>query len=149
MIALAVMSACTQNNISHSETVKSAERPRILILDDEPAIQFAYRRIIESEGMQVDSSSTLSDAINRITERPYLAVIADVRLSGSDNQDGLEFLRYVRSSHPTTRMILATGYGNHDIRNKAHALGADHYFVKPVPPDSIISALKGFTSAPA
>ena len=115
-----------------------------MILDDEPAILFAYRKIIENEGMRVDSSASLAEALNYIKAHRYLAVIADVRLSGSENQDGLEFLRILRQSHPATKMILATGYGSIEVKNRARALGAAHYFIKPVEPSSIIDALKDF-----
>jgi DNA-binding NtrC family response regulator len=132
-----------------SETpLKTSVTQRVLILDDEPAILFAYRKMIENEGMAVDISANLADAVSLISSRTYLAVVVDVRLTGTDNEDGLEFLRILRNVHPATKMILATGFGNNEIRENARRLGAEHYFEKPVQPSAIINALKSFTVKP-
>jgi len=131
--------------MSHTETGKPDNRPRILIVDDEPAILFAYQRLIEKEGMCVDISTCLDGAIRHITARHYLAVVADVRLAGSDNEDGLEFFRILRTESPTTKMILATGYGSSEIEKAARALGVSYYFEKPVQPSVIMGALRSFS----
>lgn len=132
----------------HTITAKSFVEPsgahRVLILDDEPAILFAYRKIIENEGMYADISSTLTEAISLLKSNRYIAAIADVRLSGSENEDGIEFLKIVRESHPETKVILASGYEDITNRNSALCLGAEHYFIKPVQPSTIINALKAF-----
>ena len=129
---------------SHHITVQSPGTHRILVVDDEPAILFAYRRLIEKEGMCVDISTCLEEALALVKEYLYLAVIADMRLAGSDNTDGFEFLRTMHTSHPDTKMILATGGGSSEIKNTAYALGAHQYFEKPVQPAEIIAALKHF-----
>jgi DNA-binding NtrC family response regulator len=143
------MAPIIQQPIYHKTTDEPTMVHRVLVLDDEPAILFAYRKIIENEGLHVDVSTCLSDAVNFIQTHRYLAVVADVRLSGSENQDGLDFLRILRTSHPATKMILATGHGTSEIRNTARSLGVEHVFVKPVQPASIIDALKGFLYMPA
>jgi DNA-binding NtrC family response regulator len=129
---------------SNPETGKSTDTHRILILDDEPAILFAYRKLIEKEGMGVDISTCLDGAIKHVRQRHYLAVVVDVRLAGTENEDGLEFLRILRGLHPTTKMIIATGYGSSEIEKTARALGVSHYFEKPVQPSLIMGALRNF-----
>lgn len=124
-----------------------AVQHRILIVDDEPAILFAYRKLIEREGMGVDICECLADAIMHVKARHYLAVIADMRLAGTDNMDGLEVLRFVRKERPDTKVILATGYGNSNIEQAALALGASHYFEKPVLPTVILEVLTKLSSA--
>jgi DNA-binding NtrC family response regulator len=127
-----------------TEPGKSSDRHRILILDDEPAILFAYRKLIEKEGMSVDLCTSLDGAIKQINKHQYLAVVADVRLAGSANEDGLVFLRVLRVEHPATKMILATGYGSSELEKSARALGVSHYFEKPVQPSEIMGALRSF-----
>jgi len=122
----------------------SAEADRILVVDDEPAILFAYRKLIEKDGMTVDISATLEDAIRNIRAHRYLAVIADMRLAGTDNGDGLEILRVIRKERPGTKTILATGYGDSEIEKMARALGVSYYFKKPVAPSDILEALREF-----
>ena len=120
---------------------KSATPQRVLIVDDEPAILFAYRKLIERESIVVDISRSLDEAMEMISKHQYFAIIADMRLAGTDNVDGLELLQVIRKERPGTRVILATGYGNSEIEQKALALGASHYFEKPVTPSAILAAL--------
>ena len=127
---------------SSDEGSTRAKGTRILIVDDEPAVLFAYRRLLEREGLEVDACERLADALQLLQARRYLAVIADMRLAGSDNADGLEILKRVRCEWPATRVILATGYGSSAVATTARELGASHYFVKPVPPSVILEALR-------
>lgn len=131
----------------HQPTGDSSETVRILVVDDEPAVLFAYRKMIEKDGMTVDVSANLEDALRHIKARRYLAVIADMRLAGSDNRDGLDILRFIRKEHPDIKTILATGYGDSEIEKLARALGVSYYFKKPVSPADILNALQEFHSA--
>lgn len=133
-----------QPSNSHLPTGISFDAHRILVVDDEPAVLFAYRKLIEKDGMAVDISTSLEDAIRFIRARSYLAVIADMRLAGTDNEDGLEILRIIRKEHPDTKTILATGYGDSEIEKIAWALGVSYYFKKPVQPSDILEALREF-----
>jgi DNA-binding NtrC family response regulator len=125
-------------------TGNSSEALRILVVDDEPAILFAYRKLIEMDGMAVDTSANLEDAIRHVRACSYLAVIADMRLTGSDNRDGLEILRLNWKERPGTHTILATGYGDSEIENMARNLGVSYYFKKPVSPSDRLNTLRGF-----
>lgn len=143
------MSSNAPPTLPHQLSGNSSDRQRILLVDDEPAILFAYRRLIEKEGMCVDISTCLDGAVSHITQRYYLGVVADVRLAGINNEDGLEILRILRRVHPTTRTIIATGNGSSEIEKTARALGAAHYFEKPVPPAVIMAALRSFNNPSA
>ena len=125
-------------------TLDSSEPLRVLVVDDEPAILFAYRKLIEKDGMTVDTSTNLEEAIRHVRARHYLAVIADMRLTGTDNKDGLEILRFIQKERPETKTILATGYGDSEIEKMARVLGVSYYFKKPVQPADILSALREF-----
>jgi len=138
------MTSTLPNLNPHLLTVNLPDAHRILVVDDEPAVLFAYRKLIEKDGMTVDLSTDLEDAIRNIRSHKYLAVIADLRLAGTDNVDGLEILQVIQVERPGTKTILATGYGDCDIVKKAQALGVSYYFKKPVLPSDILGALRQF-----
>ena len=142
------MSPTSRQLKTHLITVQSSDAHRVLIVDDEPAILFAYRKLLEKEGMCVDISTCLEGAIQHISKLNYLAVIVDMRLTGSDNEDGLEFLRILHVERPATKMIIATGFGSSEIENAARALGVSFYFEKPVQPAAIMEALTSFIQTP-
>jgi len=144
LMLLSVMNSSIPPSNQHNITKETSKKLRILVVDDEPAVLFAYRKLIERDGLAVDISMTLEEAITQIRKQHYLAVIADLRLAGTDNGDGLEILRIIQSEYPETKTILATGYGDSDVESAARVLGATHYFKKPVPPATILGALRSF-----
>ena len=127
--------------ICSTEAGKPSPTGRILIVDDEVATLFAYRKLFEREGLGVDVCESLNEAIELIGSFPYNAIIADLRLEGTDNADGLEILRIVRERGMDTKVIIITGYGNREIEQTALAMGAAYYFEKPVLPSAILKVL--------
>lgn len=146
---LSIMTSILPPSNPHRTTGNSPDALRILVVDDEPAVLFAYRKLIEKDGMTVDTSSNLEEAIRHIRARHYLAVIADMRLAGTDNTDGLEILRFIQKERPDTKTILATGYGDSEIEKLARSLGVSYYFKKPVQPSDILGALREFHAGDA
>lgn len=115
---------------------------RILIVDDEDAILFSYRKLLQGAVVKVDDCVNVEEAIALINENSYNAIITDLRLSHSEGNEGLEILQYAKAHRPETPVILLTGYGSNDVKDKALALGACGYFNKPVQIATIITLLK-------
>ena len=125
-----------------SEVVKTVPAVRrVLVVDDELAIQFAYRKLLEHDDIIVDSSGSLVEAMDMICCRNYCAVIADMRLAGTANTDGLNILRAINEMQTGTRVILVTGCGSKELKQKAFEMGAAHYFEKPIMAMDILAAL--------
>lgn len=125
-----------------SGDITGPELHRVLIVDDEPAICFAYRKLLESERFGFDICESIEAATALLKMNDYFAVISDVRFAGSDNEDGVYFLSIVRKEQPQAKTILVTGYGNDDLKKTAFELGTSHYFEKPVKPSLILSLLR-------
>jgi DNA-binding NtrC family response regulator len=119
-----------------------SKNKRILIIDDEQALLIALKKLLQDKRVQVDTAETMNEALSHINETSYEVIIADIRLSGILNQEGLEILRYVKEHKPGTRVMLMTGYGSQDIMEHAFDLGADYYFEKPVSIRVLKDALK-------
>lgn len=117
---------------------------RVLIVDDEPAILFAYKKLIHAEGYTVDCAEELSEALLLISAFSYFAVITDIRLSGSDNTGGIDLLQALYSQQPEAKVIVVTGYGDSEMKRTLEQLGTTHYFEKPVKPSLIIELLRTF-----
>ena len=135
------MTTETVHSILAAETEKPSPIERILIVDDEVATLFAYKKLIEREGIGVDVCESLDEAIEQIKSRRYSAIIADLRMSGTDNADGLEVLRAAREEQVDAKVIIVTGYGNKETKQTALAMGAAYYFEKPVFPSVILNVL--------
>lgn len=106
---------------------------KILIADDEPAILFAFQKLLQEPGVGVVTAQTLEEAEALLKDHQFDAVITDLRLSGEKPQGGFDVLRSVKANHPETKVILITAYDNSEVIKKAYELGASYYLEKPVP----------------
>jgi DNA-binding response OmpR family regulator len=136
------MTACAPQPTPSGNALTSTVTRRILIVDDEPAILFAYRKLLERENIVVDTCESLAEALEMISLRLYSAVVADMRLAGTFNTDGLQALRLIQEKQSGARVILVTGCSNKEIEQRALEMGAAYYFEKPVMPSKILAALK-------
>lgn len=115
---------------------------RVLVVDDEPAILFAYQKLIRANGFCVDTCSDLDDALALIETKHYSAVITDIRLSGTENIGGVLLVQAARKLQPDAKLIVVTGFGNSSVELALRELGVCHYFEKPVMPSLIMELLK-------
>jgi len=115
---------------------------RVLIVDDEVSILIAFKRLLGSEKIKVDTAETMGEAEDLLKGNHYDAVIVDLRLTGVTGEEGLEIIKYAKEYCPQTHVILVTGYGSPQVMQKAQTLGAAFYFEKPVSGDTLKNALK-------
>ncbi|HEY8303441.1 MAG TPA: response regulator transcription factor [Solirubrobacteraceae bacterium] len=105
-----------------------AEQARILVVDDEPAVQHALSRALTLERYDVALCRDGGDALARMTEDSYDAVILDVSMPVLD---GLEVCRRVRRKGDRTPVLMLTARDHVDDRVAGLDAGADDYLVKP------------------
>jgi len=117
-------------------------RQRVLMVDDEKAILMAFRELLGTPGVEVDTAETAEEAERLITSNDYQAVIVDVRLKGQRGDGGLAVLEHLRDTRPSAGTILVTGYGSPESMERAYNLGASFYFEKPVSVDALKDALR-------
>ncbi|NVN92316.1 MAG: response regulator [Desulfuromonadales bacterium] len=136
------MNANIPNTRAANHEQSASERQRILIVDDEPAILFAYQKLFEREGYLVDVCETPDQSMEMIKNRSYFAVISDMRFGGTDNEEGFKILRSIREKKQKTIVILISGTGESTGVQAWQNLGVSHYFAKPVQPELLLCALK-------
>jgi two-component system, OmpR family, response regulator MprA len=105
-----------------------ADPARILVVDDEPAVQHALSRALTLERYEVALSGNGGDALERMTDGAYDAVILDVSMPVLD---GLEVCRRVREAGDRTPVLMLTAREQIDDRVAGLDAGADDYLVKP------------------
>jgi DNA-binding response OmpR family regulator len=108
-------------------------KPRILVVDDEEPILLALREYFVPLKYEVDCARELEEAEALLSHIRYDLLIADLRLTGSHGNEGLELIRFVRERSPWTRIIVLTGYGSAEIESEAVGRGVDAFLQKPMP----------------
>lgn len=106
---------------------------RILLVDDVPSILFAMKMYLMAEGYEVNCAQDLEEAKSLAAKNDYSAVISDLRLTGTDNMEGLDLIDFVRGQRLPTKVIILTAYGFPEIEREAIERGADAFLRKPKP----------------
>jgi two-component system, OmpR family, response regulator MprA len=105
-----------------------AEQARILVVDDEPAVQNALSRALTLEHYEVARAGDGLEALERLGSAPYEAIILDIAMP---RMDGLEVCRRLRAGGDSTPVLMLTARGEVDDRVAGLDAGADDYLVKP------------------
>ncbi|WP_164844353.1 EAL domain-containing protein [Azoarcus sp. DN11] len=112
----------------------------LLLVDDEPSIQSAVRRILRREGYTLLFAGSAAEALDLLARHAVGVVISDFRMPG---MDGVQFLDKVRALYPqTTRMILS-GYADIAMITSAINRGAIFRFLhKPWDDRELLEAVR-------
>jgi two-component system response regulator MprA len=105
-----------------------SDRPRILVVDDEPAVQQALSRAFTLERYAVELASDGLAALDALAEERFDAVVLDVTMPGVS---GLEVCRRLRASGDRSPVLMLTARDAIDDRVAGLDAGADDYLVKP------------------
>lgn len=103
--------------------------PTVLLVDDEPSVLSALRRLFRSQGYRIEQAVSGAEALLVLAMQPVDLVISDMRMP---EMDGAALLAQVRQSHPSVARILLTGYADISATIAAINQGAIHrYIAKP------------------
>ncbi len=101
--------------------------PRILVVEDEPAIAESVSYALQTEGMSVEVAYTAPDALASVRRRPPSLVLLDVMLPGGS---GLDVCREIRAFSDVPIIVLSARDSEAD-KVAGLELGADDYVTKP------------------
>ena len=119
--------------------MKTAEQPRILIIDDQESIRKSLKLALEREGYLVETAENGREAIRKSKGRLYNLALVDLRLP---DMDGIELLTRMRETVPKMVKIIITGYPSQENAIEAVNRGADGYIVKPYTMEDLLRKIK-------
>ena len=101
---------------------------RILVVDDEPMMADSLKQHLAEEGYTVDTAATGAEAIELFDRGGHHLAICDLQLP---DMDGLSVMRHMKDTHPSTEIIVVTGYGTVARAVEATKAGAFYFVEKP------------------
>src|SRR4051812_32741521 len=104
-----------------------SDRPRVLVVDDEPQIVRALRVILRDAGFEVLQAASVEEALDVAAVRPPEAAILDLMLPDGD---GIDITRALRQWSEMPILVLSA-VGEEDEKVRALEAGADDYVTKP------------------
>ena len=112
-----------------------ADRPTVLIVDDDRLIRELLRDVFAASGYCCHLASNGVEAIEAFEAHHPALTVTDVKMPVLD---GLQFLRYALTVDPDAAVLVLTGMG--DVRTAVESLngGAYDFILKPVDPDELL-----------
>jgi DNA-binding NtrC family response regulator len=100
----------------------------VLLVDDEEDFTATLAERLETRGLQVDVSANGPEAIDRVHDKTYDALILDLAMPG---MDGLETMKRLLKENPDLQVILLTGRATVQKGVEAMSSGAMQFLEKP------------------
>ena len=120
-------------------SIRTMDRMRILVVDDEPAVRESLRRALQLEGYDVDLAADGEGALSRLHANSVDAVVLDVSMP---KLDGLETCRRLRSEGNRIPVLMLTARDEVSDRVAGLDAGADDYVVKPFALEELLARLR-------
>ncbi|MGH8631801.1 MAG: response regulator transcription factor [Burkholderiales bacterium] len=112
---------------------------RVLVVEDEPALQKQLRNELESQAYTVDATGDGKEALYLASEYPYDAAIVDLGLPGISGLDVIDRLRKKGSRLP---VLVLTARASWQDKVAGLETGADDYLTKPFQTEELRARLK-------
>jgi DNA-binding response OmpR family regulator len=112
---------------------------RILVVEDDHAVQKALRRLFEAEGYGVQVASDGNTAVDMFRSSAPSAVVLDLRLPGLP---GREVCREFKQHSPAVPIIVLSATSDVSDKVLLLELGADDYVTKPFSPRELLARVR-------
>src|ERR1017187_2631281 len=127
----------TAKSVNPSGTTKRAGR--ILVVEDDPAVQKALRRLFETEGYAVETQSDGRSALDSFQSCPPAAIVLDLRLP---KVTGRDVCKEIKAISPTLPIVVLSAASDVSDKVLLFELGADDYVTKPFSPRELLSRVR-------
>ncbi|RMD85769.1 MAG: sigma-54-dependent Fis family transcriptional regulator [Calditrichaeota bacterium] len=115
-------------------------KAKILIVDDEKDLRWAFTQILESNDFRVFEAANGEEALKVLKKVTPDVILLDQMMPGK--WDGFAILQHVKNNHPEIQIIMLTAFGEIKLAVKAVKMGAFDYLTKPVDEDVLILTIE-------
>ena len=113
-------------------------RPKVLVVDDEPHIRRLLRTTLERSNYEVIEAAGAREALDRLTNSQPDIVLLDL---GLPDRDGLELVPLIRKQSKVTLLVISARDAT-DQKVAALDLGADDYVTKPFDTEELLARIR-------
>ena len=115
---------------------------KILIVDDERAIRYSLKEILEMEGYQVEAAENGLEGLQKAEKEKYDAIFCDIKMP---EMDGIEMLSKVMEEGIETPVVMVSGHADISTAVECIKKGAFDFIEKPLDLNRILITLKNAT----
>ena len=123
--------------VGPADRARLADRPRVLVVDDEASIRELLSKTLALAEYDVDTAPDGRAAIERLRLGHYDLLIADLKMPGLD---GLSLIREAKRLKADLPVIIITGFSTESSAIEAVNLGVAGYLTKPFRVPQVLAA---------
>lgn len=113
---------------------------KIQLLDDEPNILTALKRLLRPHGWEVHTYNNVEDALGGLLEHDYAVIISDYQMPTAD---GVTYLQFAKQRQPDALRLVLSAYGDRNSMIKAiNQAEVYRYLSKPWDDYEVVAAIK-------
>jgi CheY-like chemotaxis protein len=117
---------------------KSAEKSRVLVVDDERNVLLTYKMLLEQQGYEATASLTAKEAIGLIEKQEFDLLLCDLSLE--EKRTGFEVIQAARARRRTVPAVLLTGYASPEAADYARENDVSVLY-KPIEIDDFLKTI--------
>ncbi len=103
----------------------------ILIVDDNPDIRNILNELISDLGYKTRLAANYQQALTEIDKKLPDVALLDVKLSNTENNEGLKLLEHIKTKNKDIPVIIVSGHANIEMAVDSLRLGAFEFIQKP------------------
>ena len=103
----------------------------ILIVDDNPDIRNILDELISDLGYRTRVAANYNQALSEIDKKLPNVAVLDVKLSNTENNEGLKLLDHIKNKDKDIPVIIISGHANIEMAVDSLRLGAFEFIQKP------------------
>ena len=130
-----IMAHISDPMVSPPHGDESGATSRILVIDSEEKVLDMCKRILESEGFEVEAAETSREGLQHLQEEFFDVVLADIDMP---DMGGKELLKEIKYRQPDLLVILTAPFKATQEAQEAVELGAFDYIPKPFGPHQVL-----------
>lgn len=100
----------------------------LLVVEDEPVVLAAIRKIVEPEHIRMDEALSGESALSKLKRNTYKLIISDLMLP---RISGLDLIQAIQDGYPCVPLVVITGYATMEKALHSFKMGSFDFIPKP------------------
>jgi RNA polymerase sigma factor (sigma-70 family) len=113
--------------------------PAVFVVDDDPSVRRAIKRLVESVGLHVEVFGSAQEFLQAARPDAPSCLVLDIRLPGIS---GLDFQRELASTNIHIPIIFITAHGDIPMTVRAMKAGAVEFLTKPFRDQDLLDSIQ-------
>jgi DNA-binding response OmpR family regulator len=138
-MATATLGTTLTTPLTPRSELPSATKGRILVIEDDDALRKIVRRLLSSEGYEVDVVPDPSTCLEMIREKPPLALVLS---TAHPESSGIDLCRKIAALIPGLPLVILSERSDVEGKVLLLEMGADDYLTVPFSPRELVARLR-------